>query len=285
MRLAPWALGPLLLCLLVPVRADENEPGARKPAGKTFQVPYRLTDTQHVLVRAKINGKGPYNFIIDTGAPLLFVATSVGKKLGLEAKDGWATLDRFELEGGPVQTKVKCRVETPFQLEGMNGLGLAGAELHGIIGYTVLAHYRMEFDFTRTKMAWTELDFRPPPPLPIRGKGGQGGLEMIGGLMKLLGALSGAKANPEERPRGFLGVELTDTGGKVFVQRVLADGPAAGAGLKAGDQIQSVQEREVRRVADVLRGAAQVTAGQRVRLSVLRDGQKEEVTITAGEGL
>ena len=30
-----------------------------------------MTTFQHVLVRAKINGKGPFNFILDTGAPAL----------------------------------------------------------------------------------------------------------------------------------------------------------------------------------------------------------------------
>ena len=34
-------------------------------------------------------------------------------------------------------------------------MGFAGAELHGIIGYNVLARYRMEIDFTRDKMTWT----------------------------------------------------------------------------------------------------------------------------------
>ena len=52
---------------------------------KTYDVPYRMTNFNHVMVRAKINGKGPFNFIIDTGAPLLYVSTAVGKKLGLSA--------------------------------------------------------------------------------------------------------------------------------------------------------------------------------------------------------
>ena len=102
------------------------------------------------------------NLIIDTGAPLLFVATKVGKELGLKADDDcWATLDRFEIEGGVVQEKTKCRVDTPFQLEGMNGMGLAGAELHGVLGYTVLAKYRMQFDFTKNKLLWTPLLVEP----------------------------------------------------------------------------------------------------------------------------
>src|SRR5262245_3490378 len=87
----------LLLVLAAPARADEL-----KPQGKaTYQVPYRLTDTLHVLVRVKINGKGPYNFILDTGAPGLFVATSVAKQLGVQPdKSGWAVFKTFEIEGG-----------------------------------------------------------------------------------------------------------------------------------------------------------------------------------------
>src|SRR5437764_4056662 len=107
--------------------ADED----KKPEATTYNVPYRLTATQHVVVRAKINGKGPFNFILDTGAPLLFVATKVGKKAGVKADaNGWATLDRFEIEGGLTLPKTRARIETPFQLEGMNGLGLAGLEIH-----------------------------------------------------------------------------------------------------------------------------------------------------------
>src|SRR5437762_11514462 len=98
-------------------------------SAKAIQVPYRLTDTKHVLVRAKINGKGPYNFIIDTGAPTLFVSTAVARKVGIRAdQNSWGTMDRFEIEGGVIFKKCRGRIEDPFQLEGMNGLGLAGAE-------------------------------------------------------------------------------------------------------------------------------------------------------------
>src|SRR5690348_2945140 len=109
-----WFTVLLGLVLAVPAWADEPKKDA-----KPRPVPYKLTDTQHVLVRVKINGKGPFNFIVDTGAPILFVATSVGKKLGLEADPkGITTLDKLEFEGGLSLEKVRCRVETPFQLEG-----------------------------------------------------------------------------------------------------------------------------------------------------------------------
>jgi len=116
--------------------------GPAKPAAKVYQVPYRLTNTNHVMVRAKINGKGPFNFILDTGAPALFVSPTICEKLGITAnKQGWGKIPSFEIEGRVPLTDARARLETPFQLEGMNGLGLAGAELHGIIGYTVLAQF------------------------------------------------------------------------------------------------------------------------------------------------
>ncbi len=97
--------------------------------GKTYNIPYKLTDTLHVLVRAKINGKGPYNFIVDTGAPVLFVSKGVGKKLGLKADSkNWGKIARFDIEGGAVNKEVRVRVETPFQLESMNAMNFAGAE-------------------------------------------------------------------------------------------------------------------------------------------------------------
>src|SRR5258708_13038916 len=121
------------VCLLTlpPPGLVQDAPKAREL--KTANVPYRLTETNHVLVRAKINGKGPFNFILDTGAPALFVATEVGKQLGIEADEtGWATFKTFEIEGGVVLRNAKGRIETPFQLEGMNALCLAGFPLHGM---------------------------------------------------------------------------------------------------------------------------------------------------------
>jgi serine protease DegQ len=278
------------LCLAPPLAAGGKKPDDEPKKLKAYQVPFKLTDTQHVLVRAKINGKGPFNFIIDTGAPMLFVAVPVAKKIGIEAdKKGWTTLDRFEMEGGVVQEKVKCRIETPFQLEGMNAMGLAGAELHGIIGYTVLAHYKMEFDFTRDKMKWVQLDFEPPQPKPVmlKGKEGSGmaGLEMIGSLMKVVSALSGIRPGPPPVPRGFLGFSTTQKDNAVVVQSLIKDGPAAKAGLEAGDRLLQIEGNDVKSFRDVLTRTANVLVGQNVRFTVERGGQKQEITITAGDGL
>lgn len=272
------------LSLVPPVFAADEA----KPAAKSYEIPYRLTVPKHVLVRAKINGKGPFNFILDTGAPALFVATKVCKKLGIEPDSrGWGVFDRFEIEGGLVLEKAKGRVEDPFQLEGMNGMGLAGAELHGIIGYSVLARYRMEIDFTRDKMLWTPLAFTPRPPAGMggRGGGGAGGLEVVGSLMKMFGALTGAKATPDVAPRGFLGLDVVDGDANPVVRSVLEKGPAARAGVKVGDVLTKVGGRRVVDRNDVVRMTKKLTAGATVTLTVQRGDDTKELTLTTGEGL
>src|SRR3954447_9798612 len=104
-----------LACLPTALRAES-------PKAAAVEVPYRLGDTKHILVRAKINGHGPYTFILDTGSPLLFVNKAVADKIGLKTEaDGWANLQRFELEGGLVVPQARGKVETVAPIEAMNG--------------------------------------------------------------------------------------------------------------------------------------------------------------------
>ncbi len=275
----------LFAALLFPALVWADEPAKDKKDAKAAAVPYRLTDTQHVLVRVKINGKGPFNFIVDTGCPVLIVATPIAKKIGLEPEKGWATLDKLEMEGGLTQTKVKARIETPFQLEGMNGMGLAGVELHGLLGYSVIAKYKMEFDFTRDQLKWKPLNFDPPPPQPIGVKGGTGGLEMIAGLMKMLTFLSGMKPAPLPVPRGFLGFEIEEKDKSVMVAAILAKSPAAAAGLQKGDCIQEIDGVKIESIADVRRTTARTLPGKELRLQIQRGAEQRELKITAGNGL
>jgi hypothetical protein len=275
----------LLSCLLLPPPAGGSNPIPDK--GKSYNIPYRLTDTAHVLVRVKINGKGPFNYIMDTGAPVTFVSKEVAKKLGLKPdKKGWAVVDRFEVEGGAANTRVKIMVETPFQLEGMNAMNFAGVELHGIIGFDLLARYRLEFDFSKPKMHWTRLDFRPPPPVPLGVKGGApAGLAAMGSIMKIMGALVGKRPSPELVPAGFLGIEVKEKDGRLLVARVYPQSAAAAADVQAGDQIVEVKGSKVQSLTDMLRQAGQLTPGQRLALRVRRGGDERAITITAGKGL
>lgn len=250
----------------------------------SYSVPYRITDTKHVLVRVKLNGTGPYNFILDTGAPSVFIPEVIAKKAGFRVDDSdVGTFKSFQVEGGLSIDGVTGCVEDLFQLEGMNGLGLAGAELHGVIGYNVLARYRITYDFTQDKLTWVPLQF-DPPPLQRIGKGGQGGLEVLGPVMKTLASLIGVKPNFETRPRGSLGITIDETLAGVVVTGILPDSPAAHGGLQIGDTITQVAERRVRNYAALLQVFAKQSPGEQVAIQVLRDRKPVTITITLGKG-
>jgi hypothetical protein len=250
-------------------------------------VPYKTTIPKHIVVRVKINGKGPFNFILDTGAPAMIIATKVGDKAGLaNGDDGWAVMDKLEIEGGPTITKTKARVETPFQLEGMNGMGMAGLEIHGLMGYHILARYRLEIDFTRNKMTWTEIDNPVPEPGRIRkGAGGMGGLDVMGSMMKTLGGVLGRKANPDITLRGFVGLTLENGEEHPTVIGVLESGPAGKSGVRKGDLILKVNDRTVTSVGDILRFAGKIPPGQEMTLRIKRKDAEQTITFKTGEGI
>lgn len=284
--LAPPAfLGGLLFVLAAAPAADP----APEKKGKRVEVPYRLTDTKHVLVRVKLNNKGPFNLILDTGAPAVFITKAVAKKAGVKqdekADKGLVEFDRFELEGGLVVPGAKGRVEDLFQLDGMNSMGFAGVELHGVVGYNVLAKYRIEYDFTADRLGFEELPgFEPPGFVRIKGGKSAGSLEMMGPFMKTLAALMGIKPNFDVAPRGFVGVEFDEKDG-VVVTRVLAGSPAEKAGIRVGDKIEQIRNTEIETARSLNRALAKAGVGSRLRVTVKRGGEEKEMTLELGRGL
>jgi serine protease DegQ len=257
----------------------------KAPAVKRFEVPYRLTDTKHVLVRVKINGKGPFNLICDTGAPAVFITKAVAKKAGAEPGDkGWTNFDKFELEGGVVVDKARGRIEDLFQLDGMNSMGLAGVELHGVIGYNVLAKYRITYDFTADKLGFEPIpNFDPPALVPIGAKGA-GGLDAIGPMMKMMAGFLGIKPNYAVVPRGFIGIEFEDADG-IVVKKVLAGSPADTAGFKPGDKIETIKSTSIDDAKDLHRALAKAGVGTKLKVSVKRGDKSEELMLELGKGL
>lgn len=97
-----------------------------------------------------------------------------------------------------------------------------------------------------------------------------------------------------EVTRGWIGVEPQDLGpelaesfglpaGKgVIITGVLQNGPAAQAGIRPGDVITAVGDREVNSVAQLLSAVAALQPEQPATLQVLRKGEKSEVRVTPG---
>jgi S1-C subfamily serine protease len=71
----------------------------------------------------------------------------------------------------------------------------------------------------------------------------------------------------------------------VPVLAVLADTPAASAGLKEGDTLTSIDGRWTSSVADVYSAASAVAPGRATEVVILRDGEEKTVTITPKDGI
>ena len=195
----------------------------------------------------------------------------------------------------------KGRVEDPFQLVGMNALGLPGTSIDGMLGFTVLARFRLEIDLTKDHMTWTRLDYDPPdPPVPNHKPGDKRQLpsdiqamNALGPIAKGLAFLIGKQPEEEYQFRGFLGLEwfeqvISASNKQVLVQRVLADLPAAHSGLRPGDQIIRINNHVIKNINDARVAMAKVRPGSIVYLDIQRgsgsENHKLRLTLTAQGG-
>lgn len=275
----------VILAVLSLLFVGHAPPG--KPPPTIHEVPFRLGPTKHILVRARINGRGPYNLVVDTGAPVVVLAKKLAEPVGIELDEThWADVKLFELEGGIALENLAVRFDDLYQLEGMNGLGLAGVEIHGLLGYPVLARYRIEFDFTKTKMLWTPLANKPEE-LPRRPGGAMGsaGLQALGAVMKGLGKFIGADQLPTAKPRGFAGLSLVVDRGRLSVTNVVKDGPADRAGIQVGDIVRQAGGKDLASVEAFGIAVGAIAPGQSLILRISRGDSDQDVTIELSEGI
>jgi serine protease Do len=93
--------------------------------------------------------------------------------------------------------------------------------------------------------------------------------------------------------RGYLGVAVSELtpelaqgfrlpeGTKgVVLQNVVPNGPGAKAGLQAGDIVVALNGKPVDSPSQLTRGVSSVQPGQKVNLTVMRDGKKKDFAVT-----
>jgi predicted metalloprotease with PDZ domain len=93
------------------------------------------------------------------------------------------------------------------------------------------------------------------------------------------------KEAKEEKARGYLGLILRDDAdnGTVVVQEIAPDSPADKAGIKPDDIVVRVDDVRAKDAGEVVKGLANLKAGDKVRLRIKRDGKGIDVTVTAAK--
>src|SRR5262249_1828827 len=141
-------------------------PGRSAPPGGA-DVPFEMLPSNHMVVMAKVNGKGPFRFIFDLGAPVTLMGNKAAEAWGVVKADaprmllfslrGEAKADAIELGDLTAKDVPVIVMDHPA----VKALGqILGKPLDGIIGYTFFAHYRTSIDYQKRRMTFEPVDFQ-----------------------------------------------------------------------------------------------------------------------------
>jgi hypothetical protein len=90
-------------------------------------------------------------------------------------------------------------------------------------------------------------------------------------------------AAPGAPGNGWLGIVVAEstTPGRWEIDRVDAEGPAAAAGIRVGDEVRAIDGLPLRTSDDVAQALTVIAPGQQVRLAIARNEQVADVTLAA----
>lgn len=264
----------------------ENKPIAKEPIKneKPIVIPFELLKSRHMAIQVKINDKGPYRVIFDTGAPMNIINNRIAKDSGVMTKADKGGLSLFGAMGAKPMKKFEVG---GIVLEGMQAMIVdhptvaALAEvvgpLEGLIGFPFFARYKMTIDYQKKEMTLVPNDYKPGDTMQMM-------------MDKMMSGAGGKKAEPTVvAPAAVWGFtankDKDDEDDGVVVTEVLEKSPAAMGGLKVGDRLLTLDGRWTDSIGDTFFAASTVKPGQKVTLIVKRAGKEVKLTVTPGKGL
>jgi PDZ domain/Aspartyl protease len=239
-------------------------------------IPFEVLPTNHMLVKAKINGKGPYHLVFDLGAPITLLNNRVSETSGvikanaprsiLFGMRGEAEIDKLQVGELTVNKLPVIIFDHPL----LNALEkIAHRRIDGLMGFTFFARYRTTIDYHSREMTFEPIDYQVHDllkELPDRLLSPKVARRRI----LVPGALYGLRLGAPDRSLDSPGV---------VVAEVLPDSPAARAGFKAGDLMIALDDRWTTSLADVFCTAAEIKPGRPVSAVIRRDGKERTLTI------
>lgn len=256
----------LVLLAGLPAAAAEKAAGA-----KPVEVPFHLLKTKHIALDIKVNGKGPYRVIFDTGAPMSVLNNALAKEAGITVKRalfGSLPTEIKTLEVGGLKAENLPVIIMDHPLVELMSKEKDIGPLYGIVGFPFFSRYKMTLDYKAKKLTFVPNGFDPPDVM----KGLEAALE---------GMMSGKPETQILAPAAQWGMTAEkgkDDDAGVTVKEVMPGGAAAAAGLKAGDRLLTLDGRWTDSLADLYTAAGFVKPGTTVKVVITRD--KKEMTLT-----
>jgi len=267
--LAPAAL---LLCC-VATAAD------KKDAPKPVVVPFEMLKSGHMAVMVKVNDKGPYKLIFDTGAPTSLVNNKLANEAGLlkgKAKPlftvfgsmGDVVIKKLEVGGQVAEDTQAVVIDHPTVEMLANALK---EPIHGIVGYPFFARFKVTLDYKAKTLTLVPSGYNPPDVMKA----------MVAGIM----AGTTAKVLAPSAQWGLVATkEPGDADDGVDVKAVLPGGPADKAGVKRGDRLLTLDGRWTDNLPDLYEAAGFVKPGAETVVKVKRGDKEIELKVTPTKG-
>ena len=257
---------------------------ADKATTKPVVVPFELLKSRHMAVQVKLNGKGPYRLIFDTGAPMNLINNRIAKDSGvLNPK---AKRPAFGLFGAMGQHEIKTLEVGSAKLQKVPTVVMdhptvaliseALGPIDGIVGFPFFARYKMTVDYQKKELTLVPNGYVP-------------GDYMEGLMQKLMDAQTQGKEPKIIAPAALWGFRVKKDGDDedagVVVEKVLDGGAAGSAGLKPGDRVLTIDGRWTDTVGDTYLAASLVKPGRAAVVVVKRDGKEVKLIVKPVKGV
>jgi hypothetical protein len=264
--------------IALPARADDSS------TEKAVTVPFELLRTKHIAVMVKVNGKGPYRLIFDTGAPITLLDSTVGTEAGIVKKGkkpiinifntaGQVKIDKLEV-GDLVAEKVAAVVMDHPTVEAISKvLG----PVHGLVGLPFFGRYKTTIDYQKKELTFTPNGHEPPDAMEAMMATAMGLVVREKPPTKVLAAAAQWGLVVDK--------DSDDEDAGVTIKKVMPASAAAEAGLKADDRLLTLDDRWTDSVADCYAAAAAVKPGKAVKLTIKRKSKEQQLTIAPRPGL
>jgi S1-C subfamily serine protease len=248
----------LSIFLTRPCRAD-SEGTVR------FEQKYNL-----VIVKVWADGKGPMDFVFDTGATQTVILPKAAERIGLKGQPvalggpmagmrGEAAYCKFKVGSVEVENFMVVITDIPSVTA---QLSHAGVDCEGVVGYTFVSQFVVTIDYGQKQITLKKGSKEAAEP--------------------------GAPA-----PSGYLGVyvgELTEKAKKkteleegALIEKVIPKSPASKERLKKGDVIVKIGDKPIRNPADARAALAALRPESEVTITYRRYKKEKSVTVKLGE--
>lgn len=248
------------------------------------KISFELLKSRHMAVQVKVNGKGPFRLIFDTGAPTLLINNKLAKEAGVLTKDTkkpplamFGTMGQFTLKSVEIGTaKLENVSAVVADHPTVEAISQMFGPIDGIVGFPFFARFRTTIDYQAKEMTLVPVDYKPAD------------------IMQTMMATMMERMNNPNKPRIVVPISQwgfsvdkngADEDAGVTVKDVFPGGAAASAGLKAGDRLLTLDGRWTDSVVDLFEAAANIKAGQTVPMKVNRGGKDIELKLTPKNGL